>query len=48
MLHYMLQKNKVFFKEEGIDINIITTPGADKTMASLLSKDSQIGLINED
>lgn len=38
-------KNKGFFKEEGLDINIITTPGADKTMASLLSKDSQIGLM---
>ncbi len=38
-------KNKGYFKDEGIDINIITTPGADKTMASLLSKDSQIGLM---
>lgn len=38
-------KNKGFFKEEGLNVNIITTPGADKTMASLLSKDSQIGLM---
>ena len=38
-------KNKGFFKEEGINIDIITTPGADKVMASLLSKDSQIGLM---
>lgn len=38
-------KNKGYFKDEGLDISIITTPGADKTMASLLSKDSQIGLM---
>ncbi len=40
-------KNKGFFKEEGLDVDIITTPGADKTMASLLSKDSQIGLMGK-
>ncbi len=38
-----VSKNKGYFKDA--DINIITTSGADKTMASLLSKDSQIGLI---
>lgn len=38
-------KNAGFFKEEGLDIDIITTPGADKVMASLLSKDAQIGLM---
>ena len=37
--------NKGYFKDEGLDIEIITTPGADKVMASLLSKDSQIGLM---
>lgn len=34
-----------YFKEEGLDIEIITTPGADKVMAALLSKDAQIGLM---
>ena len=38
-------KNKGYFKDVGIDIDIITTPGADKVMASLLSNDSQIGLM---
>lgn len=38
-------KNLGFFKEEGLDIDFITTPGADKTMAALLSKDAQIGLM---
>lgn len=40
-----IAKNAGFFKEYGLDINIITTPGADKVMASLLSKDAQIGLM---
>lgn len=40
-----IAKNAGFFKEENIDIDIITTPGADKVMASLLSKDAQIGLM---
>lgn len=34
-----------YFKEEGLNVNLITTPGADKTMAALLSKDAQIGLM---
>ena len=38
-------KNKGFFEEEGLKIDIITTPGADKTMAALLSKEAQIGLM---
>ena len=40
-----IAKEKGFFKEEGLDINIITSPGADKVMASLLSKDATIGLM---
>ena len=38
-------KNKGFFKDEGLDVEIVTTPGADKVMASLLSKDASIGLM---
>ena len=34
-----------YFKDEGLNVNLITTPGADKTMAALLSKDAQIGLM---
>ncbi len=34
-----------FFEEEGLKVDIITTPGADKTMAALLSKEAQIGLM---
>ena len=37
--------NKGYFKEEGLNVNVITTPGADKTMAALLSKEAQIGLM---
>lgn len=37
--------NKGFFKEEGLNVKVITTPGADKTMAALLSKEAQIGLM---
>lgn len=37
--------NENYFKDEGLDVNIITTPGADKTMAALLSKEAQIGLM---
>ena len=36
---------KGYFEEEGLKVNIITTPGADKTMAALLSKEAQIGLM---
>lgn len=38
-------KDLGYFSQEGIDIDIITTPGADKTMAALLSKEAQIGLM---
>lgn len=34
-----------FFKEEGLEVNFVNTNGADKTMAALLSKDAQIGLM---
>ena len=37
--------NDGYFEEEGIDVSVITTPGADKTMAALLSKEAQIGLM---
>ena len=37
--------SKGYFKEEGLDVDIITTSGADKTMAALLSKEAQIGLM---
>lgn len=34
-----------FFEEEGIDIDIINTNGADKTMAALISGEAQVGLM---
>lgn len=34
-----------YFKEEGLEVNLILTSGADKTMAALLSKEAQIGLM---
>ena len=37
--------NEGFFEEEGLKVEFITTPGADKTMSALLSKDAQIGLM---
>ena len=40
-----IAKNAGYFNEVGLDIDIITTPGADKVMASLLSKDAQNGLM---
>lgn len=39
--------NKGYFKDEGLNVNVITTPGADKTMAALLSKEAQIGLMGK-
>lgn len=36
-------KNAGYFEEEGIDIDIITTPGTDKVMAALISKEADIG-----
>lgn len=38
-------KNLGFFEEEGLEVDFITTPGADKTMATLLSRDADIGLM---
>ena len=35
---------KGFFKDEGLDINLVLTPGADNVMSSVLSGDVQIGL----
>lgn len=40
-----IAKNAGFFNDVGLEIDIVTTPGADKVMASLLSKDAQIGLM---
>ena len=34
-----------FFEEEGLEVSFVNTNGADKTMAALLSKDAQIGLM---
>lgn len=34
-----------YFKEEGIEIELVNGNGADKVMAALLSKDAQIGLM---
>ncbi|MEJ8554757.1 ABC transporter substrate-binding protein [Tepidibacter sp. Z1-5] len=34
-----------FFEEEGLDVEIINTKGADKTMAALLSDEADIGLM---
>lgn len=33
-----------YFEEEGMEINLILTPGADKVAAALLSKDADVGL----
>lgn len=33
-----------YFEEEGLDIELILTPGADNVMAAVLSKDADIGL----
>lgn len=34
-----------FFEEEGIDVDLLLTQGADKTMAALLSNEAQIGFM---
>ncbi len=34
-----------YFEEEGLDVTLVLTSGADKTMAALLSRDAQIGLM---
>lgn len=36
--------SKNYFENEGLDIELILTPGADKVMASILSNDVKIGL----
>ena len=40
---YIAIKNE-YFKEEGLEIELILTPGADNVMAAVLSKDADIGL----
>ena len=37
-----------FFEEEGLEVTFVNTNGADKTMAALLSKDAQIGLMGSE
>lgn len=37
--------SKGFFEEEGLKVTLINSNGADKVMATLLSKDAQIGLM---
>lgn len=39
---------KGFFAEEGIDIELITTPGGDKTMTSLLSNVIDVALVGSE
>lgn len=34
-----------YFKEEGLNVELLSTPGADKTMAALLSGEADIGLM---
>jgi NitT/TauT family transport system substrate-binding protein len=36
--------NNGYFKEEGLEISLVNAGGADKVMAALLSKESDIGL----
>ena len=40
--------SKGFFEEYGLEVTFINTNGADKTMAALLSKDVQIGLMGSE
>lgn len=37
--------NEGYFTDNGLDVTLITTPGADKTMSALLSKEAEIGLM---
>lgn len=37
-----------FFEEEGLEVTFVNTNGADKTMAALLSKDADIGLMGSE
>jgi len=36
--------NQGYFKDEGLDVDFVLTPGADKVTAAVLSKDVEIGL----
>ena len=36
--------NNGYFEEEGLDVNVILTPGADKVISSVISGDAEIGL----
>ena len=40
--------SKGFFEEEGLKVTFVNANGADKTMAALLSKDAQIGLMGSE
>ena len=40
--------SKGFFEEVGLEVSFVNTNGADKTMAALLSKDAQIGLMGSE
>ena len=42
-----IAKNAGYFEKQNLDVDIVTTAGADKVMASLLSKDAQIGLMGK-
>lgn len=37
-----------FFKEEGLDVELITTPGGDKTMTALLSNNIDVALVGSE
>ena len=37
--------SKGFFEEEGLEIDLVNTQGADKTMSALISGDADIGLM---
>ena len=37
--------NEGYFNDFNLDVTLITTPGSDKTMSALLSKEAQIGLM---
>lgn len=41
---FYVAKNLNYFEDEGLDVDIVLANGADKVMASLLSKDASIGL----
>ena len=43
MLRGMWRIEKGYFEEEGLEIELILTPGADKVTSAVLSKDADIG-----